>query len=322
MPNELLPEGTLSLMQMAKVSVAVEGLKRRRLPFISVCKDPTYGGVSASYAMQGDIKIGVSGARIGFAGPCTHRSICPRSHVPNLILFLAVILNTVYNMNQTKYDEECPRGFQTAEYLRDHGQLDVIVPEESALLYQRFVFCLYGTNTIIYFFLNPDDVEPMVAGILQILYGKRKEAETSTHTTEESDPQAMSKVDEEEETNARPHDDFTESRKIDRFTAPQVIDKVFTKYVELYGDGRIGSDATMKGGIALLNDQPCVVISTFKGPEHNWGMPSPHGYRLVRNTLFVCYSKSANETMMTICCCCCCCSCSCSCSGSAIDGVG
>jgi len=62
----------LSLMQMAKVSVAVESLKRKRLPFISVCKDPTYGGVSASYAMQGDIRIGVSGARIGFAGPGMH----------------------------------------------------------------------------------------------------------------------------------------------------------------------------------------------------------------------------------------------------------
>jgi acetyl-CoA carboxylase carboxyl transferase subunit beta len=56
-------------MQMAKVSVAVEALRRAGLPFISILFDPTYGGVSASYAMQGDVRIGISDARIGFAGP-------------------------------------------------------------------------------------------------------------------------------------------------------------------------------------------------------------------------------------------------------------
>jgi len=97
-----MQEGTLSLLQMAKVSVAISALKRRRIPYISVCKDPTYGGVSASYAMQGDVRIAISGARIGFAGP-------------------AVILNTVYKMNQTQYDTDCPQGFQSAEYLQKHG---------------------------------------------------------------------------------------------------------------------------------------------------------------------------------------------------------
>lgn len=89
-----------------------QALKRRRIPFISVCKDPTYGGVSASYAMQGDVRIAISGARIGFAGP-------------------AVILNTVYKMNQTQYDADCPQGFQSAEYLQRHGQVDIIINEES-----------------------------------------------------------------------------------------------------------------------------------------------------------------------------------------------
>ena len=64
-----MQEGTSSLMQMAKVSVAVEAMHREGLPFIAVLNDPTYGGVSASYAMQADVKIALSNARIGFAGP-------------------------------------------------------------------------------------------------------------------------------------------------------------------------------------------------------------------------------------------------------------
>ena len=64
-----MQEGTLSLMMLAKVSVAVRALADAGVPFISVLQDPTYGGVSASYAMQSDVRIGVRGARIGFAGP-------------------------------------------------------------------------------------------------------------------------------------------------------------------------------------------------------------------------------------------------------------
>ena len=78
-----MQEGTSSLMQMAKVSVAVEAMHREGLPFIAVLNDPTYGGVSASYAMQADVKIALSDARIGFAGP-------------------AVILNTMCEADQSK----------------------------------------------------------------------------------------------------------------------------------------------------------------------------------------------------------------------------
>ena len=64
-----MQEGTLSLMQMAKVSVAIAALRKAGLPFVAILMDPTYGGVSASYAMQADVRIGFKGARIGFAGP-------------------------------------------------------------------------------------------------------------------------------------------------------------------------------------------------------------------------------------------------------------
>jgi acetyl-CoA carboxylase carboxyl transferase subunit beta len=81
-----MQEGTQSLMQMAKISVAVRALRsvQPAVPFISVLQDPTYGGVSASYAMQSDVRIGVKDARIGFAGP-------------------SVILDTMYEKNQDAY---------------------------------------------------------------------------------------------------------------------------------------------------------------------------------------------------------------------------
>ena len=222
-------------MQMAKVSVAVEALKRRRIPFVSVCMDPTYGGVSASYAMQGDIKIGISGARIGFAGP-------------------AVILNTVYNMNQTRYDAECPRGFQTAEYLQKHGQLDIVLQEEGEL--------------------------PALLGrIFQILWRSRNDSENSTQYANEN-PDAMRTADadsdeESEKAPATKFEDYTATRAVDRYGGSHVIKHVFSDYVEMVGDGRIGSDPCLKGGIALMNGQPCVVVATLRGPEHNWGMGLP-----------------------------------------------
>ena len=95
-------------MQMAKVSVAVEALHLAGLPFISVLNDPTYGGVSASYAMQADVKIALSNARIGFAGP-------------------AVILNTMCEADQNKFDTECPADFQSATYLQENGQVDTVL---------------------------------------------------------------------------------------------------------------------------------------------------------------------------------------------------
>jgi len=103
-----MQEGVLSLMQMAKVSVCVEDHRRAGLPFISVLKDPTYGGVSASYAMQADVKIGIARARIGFAGP-------------------DVILNTMFDANQKAYDEACPDQFQSSEFVQERGGLDIVL---------------------------------------------------------------------------------------------------------------------------------------------------------------------------------------------------
>jgi acetyl-CoA carboxylase carboxyl transferase subunit beta len=96
-------EGILSLMQMAKTCAAIARLKERHIPYISVMTDPTTGGVSASYATIGDVNIAEPGALIGFAGR-------------------RVIEQTI--------KQKLPPDFQTAEFLLQHGFLDLIVPRE------------------------------------------------------------------------------------------------------------------------------------------------------------------------------------------------
>jgi len=93
-------EGTISLMQLAKVSAALARLDEAKLPYISVLTDPTTGGVTASFAMLGDLNIGEPGALIGFAGP-------------------RVIEQTIR--------QKLPEGFQRSEFLLEHGFLDAVV---------------------------------------------------------------------------------------------------------------------------------------------------------------------------------------------------
>ena len=95
-----MQEALFSLMQMAKTSASLTKFSRGRLPFISVLTDPTMGGVSASFAMLGDVIIAEPGALIGFAGP-------------------RVIEQTVR--------ETLPEGFQRSEFLLEHGAIDMIV---------------------------------------------------------------------------------------------------------------------------------------------------------------------------------------------------
>ncbi|WP_395622475.1 acetyl-CoA carboxylase, carboxyltransferase subunit beta [Sphingomonas daechungensis] len=96
-----MQEGILSLMQMPKTTVALAELKDAGLPYIVVLTDPTTGGVTASYAMLGDVQLAEPGALIGFAGQ-------------------RVIEQTIR--------EKLPEGFQRAEYLLDHGMIDMVVP--------------------------------------------------------------------------------------------------------------------------------------------------------------------------------------------------
>jgi acetyl-CoA carboxylase carboxyl transferase subunit beta len=96
-------EGVVSLMQLAKISAALARLDKARVPYVSVLTDPTTGGVTASFAMLGDLNIAEPGALIGFAGP-------------------RVIEQTIR--------QKLPAGFQRSEFLLEHGMLDAVVPRK------------------------------------------------------------------------------------------------------------------------------------------------------------------------------------------------
>ncbi len=117
-----MQESTYSLMQMAKTSAALNALSQNGLPFFSVLSDPTFGGVSASFAFLGDVIIAEPGAMIGFAGA-------------------RVIKQTI--------GSDLPEGFQTAEFLLEHGLIDMIVHRQN----------LRKTLSDLSLYLNPDGYE-------------------------------------------------------------------------------------------------------------------------------------------------------------------
>ena len=93
-------EAGISLMQLAKTSAKLALLAKEKIPYISICTDPTFGGATASFSMLGDINIAEPKALIGFAGP-------------------KVVKETI--------GKDLPNGFQTAEFLKDHGFIDTII---------------------------------------------------------------------------------------------------------------------------------------------------------------------------------------------------
>ncbi len=115
-----MQEGVLSLMQMAKTSALMARLRESGAPYVSILTNPTTGGVSASYAMQGDVNIAEPGAVIGFAGA-------------------RVIKQTI--------GQDLPEGFQTAEFLEDRGMIDIVVPRaELAMTVARLIRMTLGVG--------------------------------------------------------------------------------------------------------------------------------------------------------------------------------
>ena len=133
-----MQEGTLSLMQMAKISAALARMDEARLPFISVLTDPTTGGVTASFAMLGDVIIAEPKALIGFAGP-------------------RVIEQTIR--------QRLPRDFQKSEFLLEHGMLDAIVDRRELREY-----CI----KLLSFMMNPDIHENQAPGKASATARQRK----------------------------------------------------------------------------------------------------------------------------------------------------
>jgi acetyl-CoA carboxylase carboxyl transferase subunit beta len=220
-----MQEGCVSLMQLAKTSQAVGRLHEERLLFVSLLTDPTYGGVSASFATLGDLLVSEPGSHVGFAGP-------------------KVIEQTI---RQT-----LPDGFQTAAFLLDHGQLDLVEPRERLRVTLRKILNLHASSS--------SGALPAVEGLPPI---------TDPELLPERDPWEIVQL----------------ARHVERPNTLEYIARIFDDFQELHGDRLFQQDAAIVGGLARLGERTVMVIGHQKGHttqemmERNFGMPNPEGYR-------------------------------------------
>ncbi|MFI5489758.1 acetyl-CoA carboxylase carboxyltransferase subunit alpha [Micromonospora echinaurantiaca] len=230
-----MQEGALSLMQMATVSQAVAALREAGLLTVSVLTDPTYGGVAASFATNTDVVIAESGARMGFAGPRVIRQVTGRA---------------------------LPDGFQTADFLLRHGQVDMVVPRRA--LRSRLTALLAAARAA----RRPDpapDVRPSQPAAV--------------------DPATASSVSAAGGPAGDAWATVRAARHPGRPTTLDYLESAFDDFVELHGD-RLGGDCpAVVGGLARLAGHPVMVIGHQKGHTtaelvaRNFGMASPAGHR-------------------------------------------
>lgn len=283
-------EGILSLMQMAKTSIALARLSEASLPFVSILTDPTYGGVSASYANLGDIAIAEPGARIGFAGR-------------------RVIEETVR--------EKLPADFQTAEYLLEHGQLDLIVERKDMKSKVAQVLALHGfsseelesqTNISMPIINKPNkkvalDFEKPLLNIQdEIQTLERKVSNNEDQTALNTLKKQYREVEAQIYKNLSPIEVTRVARHPHR---PQIHDYLNilapNAWVELHGDRAGTDDEAIMAAIVKIDGQNCMAIGTRKGRSikenqaRNFGMPQPEGYRKAKR-----FFEHANKFGMPI----------------------
>ena len=309
-----MQEGLVSLMQMAKVSCAIARHAEAGLPYISVLTDPTTGGVTASFAMQGDVILSEPRALIGFAGQ-------------------RVIRDTIR--------QELPEGFQTAEFALEHGLIDAIVergrlretiahilaihlataPDRFAsgdreILVDYASVCenlAHGTdtyNTVTYGDLDvptlsgeapgwgAQRLRERLSGIAGrfdrsgSVSGKRLEkalarggfdAEDGVSLDEANGP--VPAASDSAGSANRAWESVQLARNTHRPTALSYIDEFVDGFIELHGDRMFGDDGAIVGGIGWIGGRAVTVIAQEKGADlkerirRNFGCPQPEGYR-------------------------------------------
>ena len=228
-----MQEGIISLMQMAKTSAAIKKHGEAGLLYCTILTDPTTGGVTASFAMLGDVIMAEPGALIGFAGP-------------------RVIKQTI--------GQELPEGFQTAEFLLEHGFIDGIVRRENL------------KKTIYFLIKNHQCREGSYAEF-------RKDAEIHFELNEILKERSWLTLP------RTAWEKVKAVRQVERPAATDYMEYIFDTFVEAHGDRYFQDDAAIVGGVAFLDGQPVTVIADVKGKDmkecqkRNFGMPMPEGYR-------------------------------------------
>lgn len=228
-----MQEGIISLMQMAKTAAAIKRHGDAGLLYSTILTDPTTGGVTASFAMLGDVIMAEPSALIGFAGP-------------------RVIKQTL--------GQRLPDGFQTAEFLQEHGFIDGIVRRENL-------------KKTLYFLIKTHQCREGRYAVF------RKNFDFRFEPTE---------IVKERSFLARPRTAWEKVktvRQVERPAATDYIPYIFDFVVEAHGDRGFGDDAAVLGALAFLDGQPVTILADLKGKDfkecarRNYGMPMPEGYR-------------------------------------------
>lgn len=225
-----MQEGIVSLMQMAKTSAALRRHSDAGLLYITILTNPTTGGVTASFAMLGDIILAEPGALVGFAGP-------------------RVIEQTI--------GQKLPKGFQSSEFLLEHGIIDGIVERMELKDTLYHLICLHKEAV-------PGHPEQSLDASEE-LYDKK------SGDKKKRPANAWEKV--------------QAARSAERPTSLDYIEHLFDGFMELHGDRAFRDDGSIVGGIASFHGLPVTVIGQQKGKNtkenisRNFGMPYPEGYR-------------------------------------------
>jgi acetyl-CoA carboxylase carboxyl transferase alpha subunit/acetyl-CoA carboxylase carboxyl transferase beta subunit len=241
-----MQEGVLSLLQMAKTSQALALLHEAGLLSVCILTDPTFGGVTASFATLGSIVVVESGALVGFAGP-------------------RVIEQTIR--------AAVPPGFQTAEFLLSHGLADRVESRAALRPLLAQLVRLHAPHDIGPG-LNPPESDRVGADWLG---WAEQPADDS--------PQTAPALSDGQFAPRDAWDIVQLARDIRRPTALDYLRDAFTDFVELHGDRCFRDDPAIVGGIARIGSRSMVVIGHQKGHDtrelvnHNFGMPHPEGYR-------------------------------------------
>ena len=244
-----MQEGLVSLMQMAKTSMAIRKHSDAGLLYVPVLTDPTTGGVTASFAMLGDIILAEPKALIGFAGP-------------------RVIEQTI--------GQKLPKGFQRAEFLLEHGFVDKIVEREEQRSVLADILKLHENKIPDYGQSDNSDMEMKYksdnAESTETAVGDKRESENTIW------PEFIPSG------NYTPWEHVQLARAKTRPTGKDYIEALFDDFMEFHGDRHCGDDPAVIGGVAFFHGKPVTVLAQEKGEgtkeniTRNFGMVSPEGY--------------------------------------------
>ena len=244
-----MQEGLVSLMQMAKTSMAIRKHSDAGLLYVPVLTDPTTGGVTASFAMLGDIILAEPKALIGFAGP-------------------RVIEQTI--------GQKLPKGFQRAEFLLEHGFVDKIVEREEQRSELADILKLHENKIPDYGQSDNSDMEMKYksdnAESTETAVGDKRESENTIW------PEFIPSG------NYTPWEHVQLARAKTRPTGKDYIEALFDDFMEFHGDRHCGDDPAVIGGVAFFHGKPVTVLAQEKGEgtreniARNFGMVSPEGY--------------------------------------------